>query len=90
MAMTEAEVREKCDYVEENGEPGWKCRKCGSWIMAKDQSCSVWLSDGPGPCAGTGEVRHRTVCWCPTCHPEPKDRDIISESLGENIARGLF
>jgi len=84
--LTEAQVPQQCDYVEENGEPGWKCRKCGSWIQAKTQSCSVWLK-GMG-CAGTGEVRYRTVCWCPECHREPPDRDIIRESIGESIARG--
>lgn len=47
------------------------CQKCGAERKAKVQYRSVWLSDGPGPCAGTGEVKQELVEWCVSCDAEP-------------------
>lgn len=67
----------------------WKCQ-CGSDIEAVLQYRSVWLSDGPGPCAGTGEVEHHVVPYCPKCDPKPSDRGVTHRTIAEDIAANLF
>lgn len=33
-----------------------KCDRCGEQLKVKTVIDSEWLSDGPGPCAGTGRA----------------------------------
>ena len=56
------------DYYEQHGQR-WTCKTCGGEIKAVIRYCSVW--DGPGPCAGSGEVVTRRELFCPSCEEEP-------------------
>jgi hypothetical protein len=68
----------------------WKCDICSSDILAVLQYRSVWLSDGPGPCAGTGEVEHHVIPYCPKCDPKPSDRGVTHRTMAEDIAENLY
>jgi len=85
MAMSEDDVRKNCNHEPSTGY--WKCRKCGARIVGKRQACPVWLSDGPGPCAGTGEVRYVDIYWCPGCDKEPPSH---GPPIMERVADNLF
>lgn len=68
----------------------YKCHVCSSDIMAVTQHKSVWLSDGPGPCAGTGEVERHVIPYCPKCDPKPSDRGVTSRTIAEDAVKNLF
>lgn len=41
-------------------------------MRAEKTGRSIWLGDnGPGPCAGTGEVRLVVEAYCPECGSKP-------------------
>ena len=68
----------------------WKC-SCGTDIMAVSQTRSVWLSDGPGPCAGTGEVEIHVIPYCPKCDRRPESNGPPTyETIAENTVKNLF
>lgn len=67
----------------------WQCNACKSAIMAALQRRSVWLSDGPGPCAGTGEVEEHIIPFCPKCDQKPSKSGITYRTIGEDIAENL-
>lgn len=48
------------------------CWTCGSKILLKNVSDSVHHEGMRAPGAGTGEVKERSVSYCPTCDPKPQ------------------
>jgi|GEM_PF-6445290 len=58
--------------------PDWTLAhwKCGTPISVKYVVRSVHYKDGPGRCAGSGEVRRSEVPYCPTCDKEPADHGV--------------
>ena len=56
------------DYYEQRG-MDWFCKTCGAQILAVIRYCPVW--DGPGPCAGSGEVVTEQEPFCPNCEEKP-------------------
>lgn len=52
------------------------CKKCKGEIMAVHRIVSLWLKDGPGPCAGTGQTESEQVPYCPRCETKPSDRGV--------------
>lgn len=47
----------------------WFCKTCDGEIKAVIRYVSVW--DGPGPCAGSGEVETKQEPYCPNCEVKP-------------------
>lgn len=45
------------------------CTQCGSEVLSAIVRHSIW--DGPGPCAGHGNVESENVPYCPKCESEP-------------------
>lgn len=76
---------------EHQPDDSWKCKKCGSDIMAARVAHPIWLTDGPGPCAGTGEVEYEEIPYCPKCeqppnfHGSPKMKSIAETILDDLI-----
>jgi hypothetical protein len=56
------------DFYQRQGDR-WACRTCGSEIKAVIRHASIW--DGPGPCAGSGEVETYQEPYCPQCEVKP-------------------
>ena len=61
------------------------CWECGVDILVKNVSCSVHFKEFGRAMAGGGEVRNKQVVYCPNCDPTPSDKDIITESMFEDI-----
>jgi hypothetical protein len=83
--------------VQHPARPTWRERPDGSFecslghgIEVVLQYRSVWLSDGPGPCAGTGEVERHFVPYCPVCDPKPPERGVTYRTIAEDISRNLY
>lgn len=53
----------------EQREGKWFCKTCQGVIAAVNRHVSVW--DGPGPCAGSGEVDTFQLPYCPNCEERP-------------------
>lgn len=68
----------------------WVCDRCGTPIASVTQMRSVWLSDGPGPCAGTGEVEQHIVPFCPLCDPKPSRTGVTFKTIAESIIDNLY
>jgi len=66
----------------------WLCWECGSEIQAITQSQSVHFAEFA--LAGGGEVRHKTIPYCPKCETKPSDRGIIRETVGESILNDMY
>ena len=67
--MKKEDVKKLC-IVDKKG--FCKCRKCKSDILVVTVSRPVW--DFPEACAGSGEVRHEEVPYCPKCEKKPDSR----------------
>ena len=65
----------------------YACWRCGSEILAKEQSVSVHIAGFFGGMAGSGEVRSNEIPYCPNCDEEPPDRGIVYETLDQSLAR---
>ena len=67
-------------YVQlKEGTPGEKipdCYGCDTQLKAKIQHRSEWYEDGPGPCAGSGQVKTIILPYCPSCETEPTGRGV--------------
>lgn len=50
----------------------YKCRDCGSTILAAKVACPVHIGNTPLP---TGESVTRDVPYCPKCERKPKGMD---------------
>lgn len=66
-----------------------ECGKCGGVKLEETVSDSVWFRNGPGPCAGTGETRGRTVEYCPNCEEKPLGGIVYQEDLDKEEAEFL-
>lgn len=55
---------------------GLVCKKCKAEIQAVHRVVSLWLRDGPGPCAGTGQTDSEQIPYCPKCDPKPSERGV--------------
>jgi hypothetical protein len=51
----------------------WICKETGAKILMIPFERTIWTDVGPGPCAGTGDVRTVFHIYCPECHKEPKE-----------------
>lgn len=47
------------------------CKTCESPIEKANVAHPVWLKEGPGPCAGTGEVEYEERSYCAFCEKKP-------------------
>ena len=68
------------------GDIGWRCKKTGVLMLAEKTGRSIWVDDGPGPCAGTGEVRMVVEVYCPECTEKPSVRNGTPIQEGELIS----
>lgn len=50
----------------------WYCKKTGKKILMVVAAHTIWEDDGPGPCAGSGEVRDVFHIYCPACQKKPE------------------
>ena len=82
---TEAQQK-KWTYHEDKS---WSC-SCGADIEAVTQYRSVHLSDGPGLFAGTGEVEHHIIPYCPKCDPKPSDRGVTRKTIMQDVMDNLY
>jgi hypothetical protein len=46
-------------------------KNCGQHINVAITGRSLWLENGPGPCAGTGQVVQVGELYCTQCDQEP-------------------
>lgn len=66
LVLTESQGKEGKGYT----------HACGESIMGKVQYVSI--HDGPFPLSGFGEVRTRTIPYCPKCEYEPADTGVTN------------
>lgn len=57
------------NYYKKRGDGRWICTTCGGEIKAVVRYFPIW--DGPGPCAGSGEVETKQEPYCPNCEVKP-------------------
>jgi hypothetical protein len=81
----EPTAEQRTRWTHQPKDDSWTCNACKSDIQAVTQYRSVWLSDGPGPCAGTGEVEHHIIPYCPNCDPKPSDRGVTRRTIAEDV-----
>ena len=65
-------LSEHANFTGEPNSIGWRCKKTNSLILAEKTGRTPWQDDGPGPCAGTGEVRLIVEAYCPKCGSKPE------------------
>ncbi len=90
MADPKVEGKEWMYFLRCDG--AYVCWECGSIILQKQVNHPVWYREGPGPCAGSGEVRGELVPYCPKCDPEPKDCPVVvseADEIVDEIAAAL-
>ena len=70
MRRTNREWLSEHATYQEKGEARWRCKTTNEPIMIQETGRSIW-KDGPGPCAGNGEVRVVMEAYCPRCASAP-------------------
>ncbi len=74
-SMRSANKKWLAEHALFTGEPnsiGWRCKETNVLMLAEKTGRSIWLDNGPGPCAGSGEVRMVIEVYCPTCGSKPE------------------
>jgi len=81
--MKPEDVPKLCTWDEDKEE--WRCKKCGSVIMGKEQIASLHMPSSSGmSLAGFGETIRRTIPYCPKCETEPSDSGIAYYGTDED------
>lgn len=65
------------------------CEKCGGVKLEEHVADSIWFKNGPGPCAGGGDTRGRSVEYCPNCEEKPRGGIVYQEDLDQEEAELL-
>ena len=73
-------------YTGEPNSIGWRCKTTNALMLAERTGRSIWADNGPGPCAGSGEVRQVIEAYCPKCDSKPQINHGSPIQEGELIA----
>lgn len=63
---------------------------CGTRLAVGEVRNSVWFRSGPGPCAGSGEVRIEERPYCPACQEKPPTSGIVYQEDLDREEIGLL
>ena len=79
-------LKEHANFTGEPDSIGWRCKETKVLILAEKTGRSIWVEDGPGPCAGDGEVRLVVEAYCPECGSKPEVRHGTPIREGDLVA----